>query len=151
MLPRFVMVGFCIAIATVVAMALSAISFYAYWPPRWHLDDHSLASATAVMGALYLGAVPLLVLGLIGLRRIPNAVLSCAVSCGWLLLAFLVRVRHPWAYFGEFPGWMFMRDVVQPLPTSLGVGLAFAVSARKLLEPRQFVDTQASSSAASAN
>ena len=130
---RLAKVGLCIVIAFGMTMAMCVVTYFAYWPPRWHLHAPGLVWATAFLDALYIAAIPLLILGLVGLRRTPGVAVCTAVASAWLLLLFLIRARHPWTYYGAFPAWMFMRDFVQPLPVSLAVGLAFAVSARRVL------------------
>jgi hypothetical protein len=134
-MQRLLRASLCIAIAFVTAMAMSLVTYFAYWPPRWkHLDPEHLTSI-ALLGALYTAAIPVLALGLISLRRIPSALLSVLVTGSWLLLAFLIRARKPWMYCGDFPWRLFWRDLVQPLPEALAVGLAFAICARHVLGP----------------
>jgi len=135
MIQRLAKVGLCIVIAIGLTVAMCVVTYFAYWPARWHLHAPGWVWETALAGALYIAAIPLLILGLVGLRRTPGVAVCTAVASAWLLLVFLVRARHPWTYYGTFPRWMFMRDVVQPLPVSLAAGLAFAVSARKVLGP----------------
>jgi hypothetical protein len=133
MIQRVAKVGLCIAFATGIAMAMCVVTYFAYWPPRWHFHAPEMAWAIALSGALYFAAAPLLILGLIGLHRAPGAALCASLSTAWLLLLFLIRALRNWTYYGEFPWWMLLRDFVQPLPISLAMGLAFAVSARNVL------------------
>ena len=134
-MQRLLRVSLCTTVAFATAMAMSLVTYFAYWPPRWkHLDPEHLTSI-AVLGALYVAAIPSLVLGLVCLRRTPSTLLSVLLTSSWLLLAFLVRAIKPWMYYGDFPWRVFWRDLVQPLPESLAVGLAFAICARNVLGP----------------
>ena len=132
-MQRCLGIALCIAIAFAAAMAMSLVTYLAYWPPRWKHLDPELLTGFALLGAVYITAIPLLALGLMSLRRIPGTVLSVSVTSSWLLGAFLIRAKKPWLYYGDFPWWMLVRDFVQPLPVSLAVGLAFAVCARNVL------------------
>jgi hypothetical protein len=132
MVQRFLGISSCTVIAFAMAMAMSLVTYLAYWPPRWKRLDPELLTGFALLGGVYIAAIPLLALGLMSLRRIP-AVLSVSVTSSWLLGTFLILAKKPWLYYGDFPWWMLLRDFVQPLPVSLAVGLAFAVCARKVL------------------
>lgn len=122
----------CFAVAFATAMAMSLVTYFAYWPPRWkHLDPGYLADV-ALLGALYTALVPGMVLCWIAVRRTPSALLSVFTATSWLFLAFLCRARKPWMHYDEFPWWMFDRDFVEFLPISFSAGLAFAICARKL-------------------
>ena len=125
----------CVAIAFFAAMAMTIVMHFAYWPPRWKKIEFDFLIGIAGIGAMYIAAVPLLVLSIVSLRRVPSTFLSATISCAWLFLIFLFRAKKPWLYYGDFPWWMLQRDFIQLLPGALAVGLAFGVSARVALGP----------------
>jgi len=139
-MQRLSKIGLCVSIAWLTAMALSLVTYFAYWPSRgrFHYSGEEILSI-GLLGALYVAAIPLLVLGVLALRRVPSSVLSTTVSVSWLLLAFLLGERRTWVYYGYFPWSLIMRDFVQPLPLSLAVGLAFGLAARAFLGPNNSI------------
>jgi len=124
----------CVLFATVGTMVATVAVYFASWPPRWKHVTFDVVLSTAELGAIVYAAVPLLVLGLISLRRAPSAVLAISISVSWLFLVFLLHASKPWRYYGDFPWWMLTR-LYTSLPISLTVGLAFAIAARKWLGP----------------
>jgi hypothetical protein len=131
MLERLTKIFCCVALGFVVAIVMYVITFFAYWPPRWNFFSLELAWSTGLLGALYVALIPLIVLGLVTLRRTPGTLLSVSMTSSWLVLTLLLR--KPWMYYGEFPWPILMRDFVQPLPVALAVGLAFAISAGTII------------------
>src|SRR5687768_16740215 len=98
MVQRFLGISSCtvIAFAMAMAMAMSLVTYLAYWPPRWKRLDPELLTGFALLGGVYIAAIPLLALGLMSLRRIPGTVLSVSVTSSWLLGTFLILAKKPW-------------------------------------------------------
>jgi hypothetical protein len=134
MSERLLKILYCGIATSLVAMTLIMITFFAYWPARFQLGwDIDFYCATALLGLLYYAAVPLLFLGAFSIRKQPGLLTCMLAAVGWLLFVFLLRVHKPWTYYGTFPMWMFYRDFIQPMPIALAVGLAYSLTARKLL------------------
>jgi hypothetical protein len=126
-------VAICILIAALITMIVAAVYYFASWPPRWNHPEWAWPSA--LLGMIYCAAVPLFLLGVWSLRRIPSTANCVLVTVSWLFLAFLLRAQHPWTYYGQFPWWMLERDFFLPIPIALAAGLSFGIAARRIMGP----------------
>lgn len=121
--------------AWIVAMALSLVTYFAYWPSRWNITTSDSFLRVGFLGALLTAFLPLLKLGVLSIRSAPTLATSAAISTGWLLAICFIRMSKPWRYCGDFPAWMLYRDFLQPLPVALACGLIFGLLARRLVGP----------------
>jgi hypothetical protein len=134
-MERMLRVGICIVGAWIAAMALSLVTYFAYWPSRWNVKTPDSYLWVGFLGALFTALLPLLTLGVMSIRRVPPPAMSVTISAGWLLAICFVRMSKPWRYFGDFPAWMLYRDFLHPLPVALASGLIFGLLARRLVGP----------------
>lgn len=130
-------VGLCMGGAWIVAMALSLVTYFAYWPSRWNITTPDSFLWIGFLGALFTAFLPLLTLGMLSIRRAPTPATSAAISAGWLLAICLIRMSKPWRYYGDFPAWMLYRDFLQSLPVALACALIFGLLARRLVGPNK--------------
>ena len=134
-MERMLRVGLSIVGAWIAAMALSLVTYFAYWPSRWNTTSPDSYLSVGLLGALFTALLPLLTLGVLSIRKVPTPATSAAISAGWLLAICFIRMSKPWLYFGDFPAWMLYRDFLQPLPVALASGLIFGLLARRLVGP----------------
>jgi Na+/proline symporter len=99
--------------AWIAAMALSLVTYFAYWPSRWNITTPDSFLWIGFLGALFTAFLPLLTLGMLSIRRAPTSATSAAISAGWLLAICPIRMSKPWRYYGDFPAWMLYRDFFQ--------------------------------------
>jgi hypothetical protein len=131
-MTRLSKVGLCMALAWLVAVAMTTITYLFYWSPGLGNIDFRYLLSVATFGALYCATIPVFILGVVSLRQSPSSQLCILLTSAWLLIFLLLRAK-PWTYAQGFPWLAFLRDFMEPMPTSLAVGLAFGIAARRVL------------------
>lgn len=134
-MKRMLRVGLCMVGAWIMAAALSLGMYFAYWPSRWNITTPDTFLWIGLSGVSFTSLLPILTLGGLSIRKIPNSATCAFIPTAWLLAICVIRISKPWRYYAAFPAWMLYGDFLQPLPVTLAYGLTFGLLARRLVGP----------------